>query len=467
MNPSNGSCRMTPQRVADLRDFVTLLEERDALRRIGVEVDPYLEIAAITDRVCKGAAGERALYFERVKGHEMPLLTNLFGSLQRAAWAVGLDEPDQLRGILAAELAQFATGSASERFCRLLQKKIWQPQLIVNGPCREVVSPEPDLRRLPALHCWPDDGGRFLTQPLVFSQDPETCLQNCGMYRVQIFGRNEATLRWRPGSDGARHHAAWTRRGEAMPVAIALGGDPAAIYAASAPLPDDGRELALAGLLRRRPLTVVPCLTSSLHVPAEAEIVIEGLVEPGASRREGPFGNHCGSYDPAAPAALLRVTSLTHRRTPLFPATIPGPPPMESGYLAKLSERLLLALLQADFPQIVDIHMPLATIFHGVTLLAVNTERETEVAELAQALWQRRPFSHARLLLFFDELTDLQDAQGCFWRAINRARADKDLLRNGPRLAIDATRPAGRSLAVNPLLQTLLERRWSDYGLDL
>jgi 4-hydroxy-3-polyprenylbenzoate decarboxylase len=287
------------------------------------------------------------------------------------------------------------------------------------------------------------------------------------MYRVQLFGRDQATLRWRPGSGGAQHLAGWAERGETMPVAIVLGGDPAAIYAACAPLPDEADELALAGWLRRRSLTLLPCLTSDLTVPAAAEIVIEGLVEPGNRRMEGPFGNHRGGYDPAAPAALLRVTAITHRQHPLFPATITGSPPMESGYLAKLSERLLLALLQTDFPHIVDINMPMETIFHGVTLLTVRRQGDGDIPRLARDLWGRKPFNRSKLLLFVDEQTDVQDARGCFWRAINRVDAQRDLLHDGPRLAIDATGLPGKPLIFDPAVNALLERRWAEYGLDL
>ncbi len=457
---------MTPQQVTDLRDFVTLLEERNELRQIAPKVDPHLEIAAITDRVCKGAAERRALFFEQVRGHRLPVLTNLFGSLRRAAWAVGLEEIDQLRLRLLGELMRYGDGSAAERFCCLLAEPAWQAQLVADGPCQEVVMDSPDLRLLPALHSWPGDGGRFLTQPLVFTRDPETGRGNCGMYRVQLFGRDQATLRWRPGSGGARHQSAWAERGEAMPVAIVLGGDPAAIYAACAPLPDEADELALAGWLRRRPLAMMPCLTNELAVPATAEFVIEGLVEPGARRMEGPFGNHRGGYDPAAPAALLRVTAITHRKNPLFPATITGPPPMESGYLAKLSERLLLALLQVDFPQIVDINMPIETIFHGVTLLAVRRQRDGDIAQLARDLWSRKPFKQSKLILFVDEQTDVQDARGCFWRAINRVDAQRDLVHDGPRLAIDATGLPAQPLASDPVMKALLESRWAEYGLD-
>ncbi len=457
---------MTPQQVIDLRDFVALLEERNELRRIAPEVDPHLEIAAITDRVCKGAAGRRALLFEQVRGYRWPVLTNLFGSPQRAAWAVGLEQADQLRLRLLDGLARHAGGSAGNRLSRLLSEPVWQPQLVAEGSCSEVVMDPPDLRQLPALHCWPGDGGRFLTQPLVFSRDPETGRGNCGMYRVQLFGRNEATVRWRPGSGGASHQATWAEGGKAMPVAIVLGGDPAAIYAACAPLPEGADELAMAGWLRHRPMAITPCLTNELAVPAAAEFIIEGLVEPGSRRMEGPFGNHSGSYDSVAPAALLRVTAITHRRNPLFSATITGPPPMESGYLAKLSERLLLALLQVDYSQIVDINMPMETIFHGVTLLAVRRSGDGDIDELARALWKRNPFNRSKLLLFVDEQTDVRDARGCFWRAVNRVDAQRHLLRDGQRLAIDATGLPGRPLNLDPAVTDLLDQRWAEYGLD-
>jgi 4-hydroxy-3-polyprenylbenzoate decarboxylase len=455
---------MTLQQVTDLRDFVALLEERDELRRIAVEVDPVEEIAAITDRVCKGAAGRRALLFEKVRGHDVPVLTNLFGSPRRAAWAVGLEEADQLRVRLAGELARFDGGCAAERLCRLLAEPDWQPQQASDGPCCEVVAEKPDLDLLPALKCWPGDGGRFLTQPLVFTRDPASGKGNCGMYRVQLFDGRNAGLHWRASSGGARHHALWLERGEPMPVAIALGGDPAAIFAACAPLPEGADELALAGFLRRRPLPTVSCLTSDLQVPASAEFIIEGLVWPGETRTEGPFGNHTGCYDPSAPAPLMRVTALSHRLQPLYPATLAGPPPMENGHLAKLSERLLLAMLQVDFPQIGDINMPLATIFHGVTLLSV---RGGSVPDLIRGLWRRPPFDRARLLVVLDAETDLGDAGACFWRAVNRVRPEEHLLVDKGRLAIDATGRSGTGpVRADKAVAEQIRRRWAEYGLD-
>ncbi len=455
---------MKPSQVTDLRDFVALLETRNELRRVGVEVDSHLEIAAITNRVCKGAAGGRALYFERVRGYRLPVLTNLFGSLQRTCWAVGTTKPDFLYRRLADALARFS-GSAEQRLRQLLSETFWQPRPVFQAPCQEVVQEKPDLDGLPALHCWPGDGGRFLTQPLVFSRDPDGG-GNCGMYRMQLIGSREVTVRWRPGSGGAGHQAAWNRRGKPMPVAVALGGDPAMVFAATTALPDDTDELALAGLLRHRASHVVSCLTVPLQVPAEAEIIIEGLVEPGASHREGPFGNHRGCYDSTGSASLLRVTALTHRRNPLFPATVAGPPPMESGYLAKLGEALLLALLQVDFPQITAINMPTETIFHGVALFAVTREPGFAMAELARSLWRLKPFCQSRLLVFFDDQTDVANARDCFWRAVNRIDPQRDLLRDGDRLAMDATRLAGPAVVTDAATRQLLERRWKDYGLD-
>jgi 4-hydroxy-3-polyprenylbenzoate decarboxylase len=455
---------MTPQKVTDLRDFVALLEERDELRRVAVEVDPLEEIAAVTDRVCKGAAGRRALLFEKVRGHGVPVLTNLFGSSRRAAWAVGLEEADRLRVRLAGELARFDGGAAADRLCRLLAEPEWQPHRVADGPCRDVVVDEPDLRLLPALKCWPGDGGRFLTQPLVFTRDPVSGRGNCGMYRVQLFDRRSAALHWRAGSGGARHHALWQERGEPMPVAIALGGDPAAIFAACAPLPEGADELALAGFLRRSSLATASCLTSDLQVPACAEFIIEGLVFPGETGTEGPFGNHTGRYDPPAPAPLMRVTALSHRFEPLYPATLAGPPPMENGHLAKLGERLLLAMLQLDFPQIVDINMPLATIFHGVTLLSV---RDGSVPDLVRRLWRRPPFDHARLLVVLDAESDLGDESACFWRAVNRVRPGEHLHIDKDRLAIDATGRNGTCpVRADKAVADQIRRRWAEYGLD-
>jgi 4-hydroxy-3-polyprenylbenzoate decarboxylase len=457
---------MTPQNVSDLRDYLTLIEERGELRRVVVEVDPVEEIAAVTDRVCKSPGVRPALLFEKVRGHEIPVATNLFGSLKRAAWAVGLEEPDELRVRLAEELRKFDGGLASDWLFWSLAEDRWQTRRLDEGPCQEVVMSDPDLCRLPALKSWPGDGGCFLTQPLVFTMDPKTGQSNCGMYRVRILDSRSATLHWLPGSGGARHHAAWQLLEKPMPVAIVLGGDPAAIFASGVSLPEGVDELSLAGFLRRRPLETVSCLTSDLEVPATAEFVIEGLIYPGESSLEGNFGNHTGCYQSSGPAPRLQVTALSHRRNPLYPAIVPGPPPMESGYLAKLGEKLSLALLQFDFPDIVDINQPRETIFHGATLLSVRGEAPLAVSELVRRLWARGPLERSKLLVIFDGETDVQDVKTCFWKAVNRVCPESGLIVDQGRLAIDATGQEGRPVVPERSMQDLLARRWQEYGID-
>jgi 4-hydroxy-3-polyprenylbenzoate decarboxylase len=458
---------MTPQNLTDLRDFITLLEERDELRRIAVPVDPVEEIAAITDRVCKEAGGRRALLFEKVRGHQIPVLTNLFGSLQRAAWAAGFEAPEEMKERLARELERFGGGTAADWLFWTLAEPQWQPKRLEDGPCREVKVAEPDLNLLPALKSWPGDGGRFLTQSMVFTSDPETGNSNCGMYRVRIFDSQSAALHWLPGSGGARNYAAWQKLDKPMPVAIVLGGDPAAIFAAGVSLPEGVDELSLAGFLRGRPLNTVSCLTNDLEVPANAEFVIEGLVQPGETRQEGDFGNHTGCYDLSAPVPLLRVTAIYHRRNPLYPAIVTGPPPMESGYLAKLSERMSLALLQFDHPDIVDINMPSETIFHGAALLSVRKKANGSAFDLARRLLTRGPLEKSRFLVLLDEETDVQDVATCYWKAINRVRPERDLLIDDGRLVIDATgSERDRPIAVGKSVQDLVSRRWREYGID-
>lgn len=453
--------------MTDLRRFIELLEERGELVRIGAEVDPVLEIAAITDRVCKSPGGGRALFFEKVSGHDLPVLTNLFGSHRRTAWTLGVDEVEEPAGRLAARLAGTPGAGADERLRRLLGSLEGEPCRAARGACREELWPQPDLTRLPALKGWPGDGGRFLTLPLVFTRDPETGERNCGMYRMQIFDPGSAGMHWRPNSDGFRHFRAWQQRGERMPVAVALGGDPALIYAAGAPLPEGADEVAFAGFLRRQPVAMVPCLNSDLEVPAAAEIILEGFVEPGQCRPEGPFGNHTGFYVPPQPVPVFHVTVVTSRRDPLYPCTVVGPPPMENGYLAKATERLFLPLLQLDFPEIVDINLPMATIFHGCALVAVDRHRVRSPGELIRRLWRTGFFRSSRLLVLLDGKEDVRDPARAYWRVVNLIDPGRDLIVEEGKIGIDATGPGkGDEVRADPAVLARVSRRWPEYGID-
>ncbi len=460
----------------DLRDFVSQLEQSGELLRVKVGIDPEGEIAEVTDRVSKGAGGGRALFFESVKGHPFPVLTNLFGSPRRTALALGTDDIEALAGRIGRELAACVGGSAAERLTRLVEAPEWRPRAVSHAPCRQVLRSEnPDLSILPALRSWPGDGGRFLTLPLVFTADPTTGRSNCGMYRVQILDGGRAAVHFGPVSDGGRHRAAWQARGEPMPAAIALGGDPALIYAAGAPLPPGVEEAAFAGYLRRKPLEMTGGLTCDLAVPAAAEFVVEGWFEPGETAPEGPFGNHTGYYVPAAPAPVFRAAALTHRAAPLYPCTVVGPPPMEDCYLAKATERLFLPLLRVDFPEIRDLNMPLEGIFHGCALLSIRKDAPGQARRLIEALWQGRLLKSSRMLVVLDEHVDVQDLSRSFWRTINHVDPGRDLLVDGRRVGVDATRklrgegaegappkPVRRDEAT----RRLVDGRWPEYGIE-
>ncbi len=454
-----------PSAVSDLRQFLTLLESRGELRRISAEVDPELEIAAITDRVCKGSAKGQALLFQNVHGHRTPVATNLFGSAQRAAWAVGVNHVEEAAVRLAQGLADVGNGGGEKRLRCLLQRPEFAPHPQTRGVCHSVVMDRPDLFRLPVLRCWPGDGGRYLTLPQVFTRHPEGGMANCGMYRVQLSGSRQAVVHWRGSSDAARHCRAWHARGLPMPVSIALGGDPAMIFAAAFPLPPDCDEAALAGLLKNRPVAMTGSLRSDLPVPATAEYVIEGLVWPGETGMEGPFGNHTGFYRPPTRVPLLRVISISHRPEPIFATTVVGPPPMENCHLGKLAERLILQLLHIDFPDIVDIHMPVEGLFHGATLISVRPG--TCGRSLLQALWQGGPLHEARLLVVTVD-GDRRDPAAFFWRALNRMDPGRDVLVSDGRLGIDASvEPAGlQVLRPDEKSTALVQNRWAEYGLD-
>jgi len=450
----------------DLRDFAKLLTAQDELRRVRAEVDPDLEIAAITDRVCKQPGGGPALWFEQVRKHSAPVLTNLFGSARRVAWALGVESLDQLAGRMENDLQGSGPGNGEERLRRLTENPAILPRWVVRPPCHEVVEEAPDITTIPALRSWPGDGGRYFTLPLIFTRDPSSGRSNCGMYRVQVLDSRTALIHWRHGSDGARHYSAFEARGRPMPAAIALGGDPALIYAAGAPIPGSIPEADFAGYLRQRPIELAKCLTSNVEVPATAEYVIEGYLRPGEAASEGPFGNHTGVYAPAVSAPIFNVTALTHRRNPLYPATVVGPPPMEDCFLAKASERLLLPLLRQDHPELLDFHFPPEGVFHGCVLLSLRRGEGGGAKKVMRRLWSSGLLKDSRLMVAFADGVDIQQPSVAYWRAVNGVDPRRDLLVENGKLGIDATASPEVRVAAAPETLELLNRRWQEYGLD-
>lgn len=467
----------------DLREFLNRLEALGELRRVRVEVDPALEIAEITDRMSKAPSGGKALLFEAVRGSNFPVATNLFGSLSRICAALEITGLDDLTRRME-ELLRRAKGALPVAdLPSLLEFGRFAPELVTEALCREVVDHSPDLARFPFLKSWAGDGrpghdGRFITLPLVITADPDTGEANCGMYRVEPFGVDTAGIHWRATSGGAAHCRKYRERGERMPVAVAIGCDPAVIFAATLPLSPDLDEMRLAGFLRGAPVRLKRCLTSGLLVPADAELVLEGYLEPGEIGMGGAFGNHTGFYAASSQVPVMRVTCVTRRRDMIYPATVVGRPPMEDCYMAKAAERLLLPLLRLELPEIADINLPLEGIFHGCAMVAVEKRNERHPRQVMEALWSRGWLTGARLLVLVDADLGVEDLSLVAWRALNVVDWRRDVVLGAAgddvplgRLGLDATRKAGadgkppEEISRDPAVMRMVDERWREYGL--
>ena len=362
-----------------LKDFVLLLEQENELIRVHPRVDSMLEITEITDRISKSPGGGKALLFEN-NGTAFPLLINAFGSETRICLALGQSSLDQT-GTELEDLFKQLGGPAGNLLDKLrllpLLSKIasWMPKhKSGRGKCQEVVMEHPDLSKLPVLTCWPADGGPFITLPGVITRDPETGIRNVGMYRMQVFGPDTTGMHWHKHKTGARHYQGYKKLGKRMPVSVALGGDPAYTYAATAPLPDQIDEYMLAGFLRKRKVELVRCLTNDLDVPEDADFVIEGYVDPSEELVwEGPFGDHTGFYSLADWYPRFHVTCITHRKGAIYPATIVGIPPQEDAYIGLATEKIFLVPMKMTLvPELKDLYLPPQGVAHNLTLARIE-----------------------------------------------------------------------------------------------
>jgi len=413
------------QAVRDLRSFLSLLERHGELLRVGEPVSTELEIAELADRAVK--SGGPALLFENVDGKDIPVAINLFGSRRRTAWALGVPRleaiADRLRDLLDVRLGGGLLGLMSN-LPKLREAAALPPRRVRSAPVQEVVwrGDEVDLTRLPVLTCWPHDGGPFLTLPLVVTRDPLEGDLNVGMYRMQVYDRATTGMHWQRHKTGARHLESAHRAGRRLEVAVALGGDPALTYAATAPLPNVPglNEYALAGFLRGRSLEVTRGVTVDLEVPAQAEFVLEGYVDPEeAWRPEGPFGDHTGFYTLTDLYPAFHVTAITMRKQPIYPATIVGRPPMEDAYLVEASERIFLVPAQLILPELVDYHMPPAGIAHNLVNVRIDKRYPGQAYKVANGLLGLGQMMFAKVLLVTDEEVPVTDLLG-FWRTVLR-----------------------------------------------
>jgi 4-hydroxy-3-polyprenylbenzoate decarboxylase len=429
----------------DLREFINALESRGMLKRIKTPVDCNLEITEITDRVSKMEGKKNvALLFENVKGYDMPVLMNAFGSMERLALAFGVNDieeiPNELREILRLPYISLQNKMDLIHIIPTAKRAINFPKYVKKAPCQEVViTDNPTLDKFPILKCWPQDGGPFITLPLVFTRNPKTGKRNVGMYRLQKYDGQTTGMHWHLHKDGASNYRAYQEMGkDKIEVAVAIGTDPVITYAATAPLPRDIDEMVFAGFLRKKSVEMVKCKTVDVEVPACSEIVLEGYVNIGETRREGPFGDHTGYYSLADDYPVFHITCITHRKNPIYSATIVGKPPMEDCFLAKATERIFLPLLQQTLPEIRDINFPLEGVFHDCVMVSIKKTYPQQAKKVMHAIWGMGQMMFTKMIIVVDEHVDVQKEKEVWWRVFNNIDAKHDIVMvEGPLDALD------------------------------
>lgn len=425
-----------------LSDFISALEKRGELARIHEPVSAYLEITEITDRVSKATPEKNlALLFDNVQGSTLPVAINLFGSQARMSLALGVEDLDELNTRLGKLIDLRLPHGAREMIGRgqeilgALKSVGIGPKKVKRAPVHEIVETDvASLDILPILHCWPQDGGRFITLPQVITRDPISGLRNVGMYRLQQLDARTLLVHWQRHKGGAEHERAARREHKpTIPAAVVLGGDPASMWCSSAPLPPNIDEYLLAGYLRGSPVPFVDCVTQPLEVPANAEIVIEGYVDPNEHRPEGPFGDHTGYYTPVEPFPVFHVTAITRRANAIYPATIVGVPPMEDVWMGKATERLFLPLIRLFLPEVVDVNMPAEGVFHNLVLVSIKKRFPGHARKVMHGLWGLALMSLAKAIVVFDEWVDVQNLSQAAWQALGNVDWSRDvLIADGP-----------------------------------
>lgn len=425
----------------DIQHFMRFLEDKGELVRIKTEVDADLEITEITDRVSKNFG--KALLFENVKGSDYPVLINSMGSDERMSWALGVEKLDDLERDIA-DLINMQNYmkipsliKSIPNLMRLLAVLPWK--LPGKGACQEVIEHNPDLSTIPVLKCWPDDGGKFFTLPLVMTKDPDTGVQNTGMYRMQIFDKNTTGMHWHWHKDGREIYDKYRKLGGKMPVSVAIGCDPALIFSAISPLPKMIDEMMFAGYLRKRPVKMVKSITNDIYVPADAEFILEGYVDVNeALRLEGPFGDHTGYYSLADMYPAFHVTCITHKKNPVYPATIVGRPPMEDCYMSKATERAFLPLLKMIYPEIVDYSLPFEGVFHNCVIVSIKKRFPGHGKKVMNSLWGMGQMMYAKMIIVVDADINPHDTSAVAKQVFESLDMTKDLVfSQGPLDALD------------------------------
>ncbi|OQX22507.1 MAG: menaquinone biosynthesis decarboxylase [Desulfobacteraceae bacterium IS3] len=427
----------------NLREFIAALRLAGEIEYIKYPVSPRLEISKITDRESKRPNGGKALFFQNVQDlrdlqdeqdYAFPVVTNIFGSPRRICMALGVDHLDRLGERIRKYIDFHPPKNLKEALNTLsLAASLAKfPPRSFRGktpPCQEVVltGDAVDLSKIPVLQCWAKDAGPFVTLPMVFTKSLLTGKRNVGMYRLQIFDRNTTGMHWHIHKDGSHYFNEYREAGKRMPVAVAIGADPATIYAATAPMPRGIDEMLLSGFIRNKPVKMSKCLTVDMEVPAEAEFVLEGYVDPHELRREGPFGDHTGYYSLADDYPVFHVTAITHRKNPIYNATLVGPPPMEDCYLAKATERIFLPMLQTVMPEIKDYWFPWEGVFHNIVIVSIEKEFPGHAQKIMSGLWGQGQMSFCKAIVVVDKNVNPQDPEQVIKALLTRFDIQTDI----------------------------------------
>jgi 4-hydroxy-3-polyprenylbenzoate decarboxylase len=478
----------------DLREFMETLEKKGLLKRIKTEVSVELEITEILDRTVKN--GGPALLFENVTGYDIPVLANAFGTMEQMCLALEVENLDDI-GSRIQKLLEFEAPSGLwegiKKIPEIKELTSFAPKYVKSGSCKEVIRRDGfSLDEFPVLKCWPEDGGRFITLPLVFTKNPETGKQNVGMYRMQVYDSKTTGMHWHIHKHGARDYADAGRNSDKIEVAVAIGADPAIVYSATAPLPDNIEEMMFAGFLRRKNVELVKCETVDLYVPAHAEIILEGYVDAKERRTEGPFGDHTGYYSLADEFPVFHVTCITHRKNPVYHATIVGIPPMEDAYLGKATERIFLPLMKTQLPEIVDVNLPVEAVFHNLCIVSIKKRYPGHAKKVMFALWGMGQMMFAKTIIVLDDDINVQDMGVVLWAVTTRMDPAQDVIiidkaptdtldhasplpNLGSKMGIDATRKGADegfmrewpdALKMDENVRKRVDSIWNELGLD-